>query len=125
MGQKSLYRSEFLDYNSAMTGHPLVLVEWEDSTQPMSGWHWLAGLGDLGVVKCRSVGWLVQDGEMVKVLAPNLGTYEGDSDCQASGVIRIPARAVVRIANLSEAAQPATSLACQWAYHCCAASRPD
>ena len=76
----------------------LVLIEWEDSTQPVSGWNWLEGYSWDGVVKCQSVGWLIYDGEDVKALAPNTGDVGGD--WQISGVIRIPTRCITRITFL-------------------------
>jgi hypothetical protein len=47
------------------------------------------------------VGWLVHDGKGVKSLAPNLGDFD-DDDVQASGVIQIPARCIVRVTKLDE-----------------------
>lgn len=76
----------------------LVLIEWEDSAQPIAGWAWLEGATWQGAVKCQSVGWLVYDGEDVKALAPNRGKTDGD--VQVSGVIRIPTRCVTRIRRL-------------------------
>ena len=54
---------------------------------------------------CVSVGWMIQDDERVKVLAPNFGDVETrnpDGTLQVSGVIRIPTRCVVRICELNE-----------------------
>ncbi len=76
--------------------HRLVLIEWEDSAQPVPSWQWLSAYEEPYIVKCRSVGWLIHDGERVKALAPNLGTLD-DEDAQVSGVIRIPAKAVTAI----------------------------
>jgi hypothetical protein len=86
-----------------MTTKELVLIEWEDSTQPQGSWSWLEQWDGPTprVVRCRSVGWLVCDDEDVKVLAPNLGECGGDY--QVSGVIRIPARSVVKIVRLPDA----------------------
>jgi hypothetical protein len=85
-----------------MTAKELVLIEWEDSTQPQGAWTWLEQWDvPARVVRCRSVGWLVCDSEDVKVLAPNLG--ECGSEYQVSGVIRIPARSIVKIVRLPDA----------------------
>lgn len=73
---------------------PLVMVEWEDSAQPVSGWGYLAGLPEQTAVRCVSVGWLVQDGA-VKALAPNMGGLEANGSVQISGLIRIPARCIL------------------------------
>lgn len=80
----------------------LVLIEWEDSAQPVPGWAWLDELEDMKAVRCRSVGWLIQDDAKVKALAPNLGCVL-DEDWQVSGVIRIPARCVTRLVEIDQA----------------------
>lgn len=79
---------------------PLVLVEWEDSAQPIAAWQYLDDLGPFNIVRCQSVGFLVHDGDDVKVLAPNIGNIGGEH-AQASGLMRIPARCVTRIKKLS------------------------
>ena len=86
---------------------PLVLVEWEDSAQPVPNWAYLADLDEASAVVCASVGWLVHDGETVKVLAPNMGHLNEKSSVQVSGVIRIPARCIVNVVLLDE--PPVTS----------------
>jgi hypothetical protein len=78
---------------------PLVLIEWEDSAQPVPGWSWLDDQPWESIVVCRSVGWLIHDGETTKALAPNAGQMCGD--WQVSGVIRIPTRCVTRMVRLS------------------------
>lgn len=80
---------------------PLVLIEWEDSAQPIAGWAFLEGMDDWQIVKCQSVGWLIHDGKHVKALAPNLGDTESENSAQVSGVIRIPARCVVKMTRLT------------------------
>ena len=81
---------------------PLVLVEWEDSAQPVPGWHPVAAYKGLEAIRCVSVGWLVCDTQDVKALAPNFADVDDPDDIQASGVIRIPTRAVRRIVQLAE-----------------------
>ncbi len=85
-----------------MYGHRLVLIEWEDSAQPMPCWRWLSQCDEFDFVICQSVGWLVHDGKHVKALAPNIGSCMNDEDKQVSGLIRIPARCIRKIATLSE-----------------------
>ncbi len=81
---------------------PLVSIEWLDSGQPIPGWQWLEGMERRRPHKCVSVGFLVQDDEETKVLAPNLGSScGGDEWDQASGLITIPTTAVTRIAQLT------------------------
>jgi hypothetical protein len=77
---------------------PLVLIEWEDSAQPLAAWRYLDDL-PVEIVKCQSVGFLVYDGAKVKALAPNVGDWGGEH-AQASGLMRIPARCITKISRL-------------------------
>ena len=81
---------------------PLVMVEWEDSARPVPDWTYLADFpaSVIRCVHCVSVGWLIHDGD-VKALSPNMGDI-GSENMQVSGVIRIPARCIVRIVELDE-----------------------
>jgi len=80
----------------------LLLVEWVDSVQPVSAWHFLSDLPPLEVVQCASVGWVVGKTKKVIMLAPNIGgTQSGDSR-QGSGFIRIPVAAITRKVELVE-----------------------
>jgi hypothetical protein len=81
---------------------PLVMIEWEDSAQPVSAWSHLRNFEPGGVVRVASVGWLIHDGDDLKALAPNLGGLDGACSAQVSGVIRIPTRCVVRVVRLRE-----------------------
>jgi hypothetical protein len=80
----------------------LVMIEWEDSAQPISSWAYLASLDVTKAVRCVSVGWLIHDGDDVKALAPNMGNLNDESSVQVSGVIRIPTRCISRIVDLDE-----------------------
>ena len=83
-----------------MSRCPLVMIEWQDSAQPVAEWSYLAGWDAPSVVNCVSVGWLIHDGE-VKALAPNMGDL-GSENAQVSGVIRIPACCITRMVELDE-----------------------
>ena len=53
---------------------------------------------------CRSVGWLIMDGEHVKIIAPHVASdEEAGAPFQGNGVMTIAARYVVRIADLTSA----------------------
>ena len=78
-------------------GRRLVLIEWEDSTQPQGRWQWLSQIQLPIVVRCFSVGFLIRDDKDVKTLAPNLGNVDCGDDLQANGLISIPTRAIVRV----------------------------
>ena len=80
---------------------PLVLIEWEDSSQPIARWQFLSDVDLPGAIRISSVGWLVHDDEKMKALAPNIGGANDDS-MQASGIIQIPTRCVVKITKLKE-----------------------
>lgn len=67
----------------------LVLIEWVDSHQPLSSWVHLDSLPDKKLIECASVGWLVYDGDEVKMLAPNMGDMKTEGNVQAAGIIRI------------------------------------
>ena len=78
---------------------PLVQIEWEDSAQPAAAWQYLDDIDKPEIVQCRSVGFLIYDGQDVKALAPNIGDL-GTEHAQASGVIRIPVRSITRVRRL-------------------------
>lgn len=79
----------------------LVLVEWEDSTQPTSAWEMRRDVKPV-VVKIASVGWLIKDGKRIKTLAPNVGGVDRKVVAQCSGVINIPSGCVIAIHDLVE-----------------------
>jgi hypothetical protein len=81
---------------------PLVLIEWEDSAQPIPSWRLLADFEPASTLKCASVGWLIQDDDQVKALAPNMGAVNAERSLQVSGVMQIPASCVLRITRLKE-----------------------
>ncbi len=81
----------------------LVLVEWEDSRQPTTGWRWLRSDDKWTCVVIRSVGFVVASDERTLVLAPNLSEPDDEGDRQACGMMQIPHRCIVRVVDLGEA----------------------
>src|SRR5438093_515728 len=79
----------------------LVLIEWEDS-HSSGAWQELATELEDRAVVCRSVGWLVLDGDTAKVVAPHLNEQEPGVPQQGCGIMTIPTRSVLRIADLQE-----------------------
>jgi hypothetical protein len=77
------------------------MIEWEDSAQPIPSWSYLSSFEPPGTIRCASVGWLIYDDALLKVLAPNMGN---ENSAQVSGVIQIPTRCVVKVTRLSEPA---------------------
>jgi hypothetical protein len=83
---------------------PLVLVEWEDS-HVTGQWEELSGFRD-ECQSCRSVGYLVHDGAVSKVIAPHIAAPDGV--LHGTGFMTIPAGAVRRIVPLVEGGADAT-----------------
>jgi hypothetical protein len=75
--------------------YPLVVVEWEDSAQPISAWQWVDDYREPEILKCLSVGYLITETDTAIALAPNLGDVTREK-AQACGIIRIPQRAITR-----------------------------
>jgi hypothetical protein len=80
----------------------LVMVEWEDSAQPIPSWAHLASFEPTGTIRCASVGWLIRDDKQMKAVAPNMGAINDGESLQVSGVIQIPTSCVLRITPLQE-----------------------
>jgi hypothetical protein len=85
----------------AKASRNLMLIEWEDSAQPLPAWRFLDDAPPLEAVKCMSVGWEVGRANGVLMLAPNLGDASSGSP-QASGFIRIPESCIKRRVRLRE-----------------------
>jgi hypothetical protein len=79
--------------------YKLVMLEWEDSSQPIDGWQWVEDYQIPEIVKCVSVGFLIADTKDAIALAPNLGDV-GRERVQASGILRVPRSAVRRCTTL-------------------------
>lgn len=79
----------------------LVLVEWWDSHQNISGWAAVADITpDLPLI--RSVGWVVHDTPECLVLVANHGEETRSSPEQACGEMTIPKVCVKRVRRLRE-----------------------
>lgn len=87
----------------------LVFVEWEDSFGCSSRWENLDGCQP-SVMLCRSVGWLLHDGDDCKVVVPHVSTPPGADGPQGCGDMTIPAKAVVRMVDLIEPSSSPSSL---------------
>ena len=81
------------------------MIEWEDSRRPESNWTLLSTFTPGDAVRCVSAGWMIHDGQDMKVLAPNMGDI-GDAEVQVSGIIRIPSRCILKITTLNEISFP-------------------
>lgn len=78
----------------------LMLIEWQDSLQPVAGWHTLADRPALEVAECSSVGWIVAEDAKAIMLAQNVADL-GREDAQGSGFMRIPKVCITRRKRLS------------------------
>lgn len=78
----------------------LVMVQWEDSSQPSGAWVHLADITPSKPISCVSVGWMVFKGDMIG-LAQNMGDIRNEN-AQASGIMRIAGRSVLKVTKLKE-----------------------
>lgn len=88
--------------NGSFNSCPLVMIEWEDSAQPIPSWRYLADFEAPGTIRCVSVGWMIRDDANMKVLAPNMGAIDDENSVQVSGMIQIPTRCVLSTTRLNE-----------------------
>lgn len=79
----------------------LVIVEWQDSCQPVASWHYLSDPPSNEIIHCLSVGWVISENEAVLMLSPNLGDYENENGAQGSGFIRIPKISITDIREIN------------------------
>ena len=84
---------------AAKIPYKLVMLEWEDSAQPVDQWQWVDEYQVPETIKCVSVGFLIADTKDAIALAPNLGDV-GRERVQASGILRVPRSAVRRCVTL-------------------------
>ena len=84
----------------------LVLIEWLDSFGCSSDWQSLENCSPKPM-RCRSVGWLVHDGEDCKVIVPHLSEDDHpNAPRQGCGDMTIPSRSVINIASLEIPSTP-------------------
>ena len=79
----------------------LVMIEWVDSFGCSPSWESLSE-HQPRTMTCRSVGWLLHDGEECKTLVPHIV----DGEDQGCGDMTIPIRAVRWMVELTVPEQP-------------------
>jgi hypothetical protein len=80
--------------------YPLVYVEWEDSLAGTTGWGFIDGVKPT-IMVCRSVGWLVYDGEDCKLIVSHLSEPDhADAKQQGCGDMTIPTSAIRKIVTV-------------------------
>jgi len=77
----------------------LVLVEWVDSFGCSSSWAPLEEC-EPKALTCRSVGWLIHDGDDCKTVVPHLVSNHPEVRDQGCGDMTIPASAVRKIVDI-------------------------
>ena len=78
----------------------LLLVEWDDSRTADSGWRYLGEPGGAEAVKCRTVGWLIEEGDSALLLAQSLGDEATDA-AQSMGRTAIARRQITAVYELA------------------------
>ena len=88
MGQEALMR--------------LVLIEWLDSYGCTTGWKSLDDVTP-DVLTVRSVGWLLHDTELVKVIVPHLVEPNAETRiaAQGRGDMTIPCAAIISVKDIA------------------------
>jgi len=82
----------------------LVLVDWLDSFGCSSDWQQMEGCRPT-VLHCRSVGWLLHDGEECKVIVPHISDANHNAaPQQGCGDMTIPTCAIVKMIDLPTSA---------------------
>jgi hypothetical protein len=79
----------------------LVYVEWLDSYGCSPEWERLSGCSP-HLLTCKSVGWLLHDGDDCKVLVPHVSLPRDSDSAQGCGDMTIPTRAIVRMSDPEE-----------------------
>ncbi len=82
-----------------MNKFKLVKIVWLDSSHP-PGWLYLRNLPKLAPCVCVSVGYLIQETPLAKVIAPHTGDMDDPDNAQVDGVMIIPKKAIVSVREL-------------------------
>jgi len=77
----------------------LVLIQWLDSYGCSSDWQDLDACYAKALI-CRSVGWLLHDGDDCKVIVPHITNPNNGVSRQGCGDMTIPTKAILQIDDL-------------------------
>ncbi len=84
-----------------MNKQQLVCIEWVDSFGCSSTWVEIQEEYNPKPLICKSVGWLLHDGEECKIIVPHLTSNEHDHAIQQGcGDMTIPTSAILKIVPL-------------------------
>ena len=74
----------------------IVLIKWFDSKSGPAGWEYLDGIDPVEPISCVSVGFLLEENESYKTIAPTVGGG------QVLGRVTIPQCSITDMRKLSE-----------------------
>jgi hypothetical protein len=75
---------------SEIAEYPLMLIEWVDSSRLGEGWIDLSQIGEPDPHTCVSVGFLVKENKLGKILVPTVADVKNAANRHAHGGIMIP-----------------------------------
>lgn len=78
---------------------PLVKITWIDSCEPYTGWQRIRSLTPPDSLECVSVGYLVDNGDKTKTIAPHI-TNPPDENAQGCGIMVIPTASIIHVEEL-------------------------
>jgi len=86
-----------------MTTYKLVYVEWHDAHGVSPNWEYMNELVESGPAVCivRTVGWMIHDSKVSKVIVPHVIGSEGGLRAQGCGEMTIPTRSIRRLVYLN------------------------
>ncbi len=85
-----------------MSKQQLVCIDWVDSFGCSSNWVEIQEEYTPKPLVCRSVGWLLYDGEDCKIIVPHLTSNDHDHAIQQGcGDMTIPSKVVLKIVPLT------------------------
>lgn len=72
----------------------LELVSWIDSRQSEGSWRYIEDVPTPSVVKCRTVGYIVNETPVAIMIAQSLGDHDSDNP-QCAGIKQIPKCSII------------------------------
>ena len=78
-----------------LSEYPLILIEWADSSRLSGGWLDLDEIEDPDPHTCVSVGFLVKEHELGKILVPTVADVRHTENRHTHGGIMIPRCSIV------------------------------
>lgn len=81
----------------------LVLVLWDDSMQPTTGWCWLKDVPQRAAASIQTVGWVLRSNPNHIALTASLSLPDEDGEQQVCGVIIIPTCSILKTTVLGRA----------------------